>query len=95
MNIPHDLCDDNSNSKYKIVIRIEGKPIVCQVDLGSEATLIRKSDAEALGLRWSVVEGPWLRGLGNVPYIPLGKNQVLIEVQNVIEQAVEVFVVDE
>ncbi|CAG9137643.1 unnamed protein product [Plutella xylostella] len=90
-----DLTDDNSSSKYKMVIKVDGFSVACQVDLGSEATLIRKSNAQALGLHWDTVSGPLLRGLGNIPYLPLGKLRVDIEVQGVKEMKVDVLVVDD
>lgn len=43
--------DGNKGSKYRMVIKINKVHIVCQVDLGSEATLIRKTDAQNLGLK--------------------------------------------
>ncbi|KOB65405.1 Uncharacterized protein OBRU01_17788 [Operophtera brumata] len=94
-NNSHDLLHDNSSSKYKIAIEINGSPIICQVDLGSEATLIRKTDAQNLGLQWSTVESPLLRGLGNIPYVPVGKTLVSIDVQGVIEKDVEVLIIDD
>ncbi|XP_028165519.1 uncharacterized protein LOC114356506 [Ostrinia furnacalis] len=90
-----DLLVDNPGNKYKIGIKINNKPIFCQVDLGSEATLIRKTDAENLDLHWVAVDGPLLRGLGNIPYVPLGKVQVQIDVQGVNEKGVDVFVVSD
>lgn len=87
--------EESPSSKYRIGIQVNDNPIVCQVDLGSEATLIRKSDATNLGLSWSVTDGPLLRGLGNVPFVPLGKVQVSINVQGVCEKDVEMYVVDD
>lgn len=94
-HILHDLLDDDSSRKYKIAIKINGSPIICQVDLGSEATLIRKTDAQNLGLQWSTVDSPLLRGLGNIPYVPVGKTLVSIDIQGVIEKGVEVLIIDD
>lgn len=93
-NVLEVLIDDDENDKYKIAIKINGILIPCQVDLGSQATLIREVDACKLKLVWELVRGPMLKGLGNVPYLPIGKALVDIEVQNVKEDQVEVFIVD-
>lgn len=85
----------NSNDKYKLMTNINGIAVVCQLDLGSEATLIRNSNASRLGLNWERVDSPYLRGLGNVPYLPLGRTLVNIEVQGISEKDVEVFIVDD
>ncbi|KAL0812161.1 hypothetical protein ABMA28_009538 [Loxostege sticticalis] len=94
-NVLEVLVDDDSNDKYRIVIKINGINTPCQVDLGSQATLIRKTDAHKIGLRWDSVEGPMLRGLGNIPYLPIGKALVTIEVHDIKEEQVEVLVVDD
>lgn len=86
---------ESTNDKYRIVIGINGVPAVCQVDLGSEATLLRESEALRLGLSWESVNGPYLRGLGNVPYLPLGRTMVNVEVQGILESDVEVFIVND
>ncbi|XP_063624953.1 uncharacterized protein LOC134796705 [Cydia splendana] len=91
----HDSSNDNTSSKYKMVIEINGKPIASLVDLGSETTLIRKSDAETLGLEWTTVNGTVLKGLGLIPYIPLGHTQAIIDVQGVTEKGVEIYIVDD
>lgn len=86
---------ENTNDKYKIIIKLNGSPVTCQVDLGSEATLIRKTTAADMGMSWKDVTGPYLKGLGNIPYLPLGSMSVNIEVQGITEKDVEVFVVDD
>ncbi|XP_063635172.1 uncharacterized protein LOC134805908 [Cydia splendana] len=86
---------ENTSDKYKILINVNGIPILCQVDLGSEATLIQKNAALQLGITWKEVTGPYLTGLGNVPYLPLGFTFADIEVQGIIERNVEVFIVDD
>lgn len=87
--------NDDSNDKYRVGIKINGVVISCQVDLGSQATLIRKNDAYKIGLQWDTVEGPLLRGLGSIPYVPVGRAFVTIEIQDVKEEHVEVLIVDD
>lgn len=86
---------NESSDKYKLIIKVNGSPIDCLVDLGSEATVIRESDAKMIGLQWKNVDGPFLRGLGNIPYLPRGSTRVDIEVQGILEKDVEVFIVDD
>ncbi|KAF9424185.1 hypothetical protein HW555_000578 [Spodoptera exigua] len=88
------LVNDDEDDKYKIVIKVNGLHTPCQVDLGSQATLIRKMDADKLGLVYESVQGPMLRGLGNIPYLPIGKVFVCIEIQDVKEEQVEAYIVD-
>ncbi|KAF9818360.1 hypothetical protein SFRURICE_017782 [Spodoptera frugiperda] len=44
--------NDDSNDKYRVGIKINSVVIACQVDLGSQVTLIRKTDAHKIGLQW-------------------------------------------
>ncbi|KAH9643450.1 hypothetical protein HF086_002569 [Spodoptera exigua] len=37
---------DSNNDKYRLAININGLPAICQLDLGSEATLVRESEAK-------------------------------------------------
>ncbi|KAH9631529.1 hypothetical protein HF086_004690 [Spodoptera exigua] len=87
--------NDDSNDKYRVGIKINGVVIACQVDLGSQATLVRKADAHKIGLQWDTVQGPLLRGLGSIPYVPVGKTFVTIEIQDIREEQVEVLIVDD
>ncbi|KAF9804620.1 hypothetical protein SFRURICE_014528 [Spodoptera frugiperda] len=87
--------NDDSNDKYRVGIKINSVVIACQVDLGSQVTLIRKTDAHKIGLQWDTVQGPLLRGLGSIPYLPVGKAFVTIEIQDVREEHVEVLIVDD
>ncbi|CAH2218043.1 jg26686 [Pararge aegeria aegeria] len=89
------LLTERSSEKYKILININGTDVKAQLDLGSEATLIRRKDAMTIGLEWDSVDGPHLRGLGNVPYLPLGRTYVNIGVQGILETGVEVYIVDD
>lgn len=92
---PDNNAPASTNSKYMLPIKINNRSILSLLDLGSETTLVRKSDAEKLGLHWVTVEGPYLRGLGNIPYLPRGYAQVTVEAQGVVEKNVEVYVVDD
>ncbi|CAH2097483.1 unnamed protein product [Euphydryas editha] len=94
-NILEVLVTEDSNDKYKILININGIVTKAQLDLGSEATLIREKDALEIGLEWEKVDGPYLRGLGNIPYLPLGRTFVSIGVQGILEMNVEVYIVDD
>ncbi|XP_048487154.1 uncharacterized protein LOC119694200 [Plutella xylostella] len=85
----------DTSSKYKMPVKINGMILNCHVDLGSEGTLIRVSDAKRLNLEWKPVGGPLLRGIGNVPYCPLGVIFATVEVQGVTESEVEILVVDD
>lgn len=84
---------DNINAKYKIPIRINGKTLLSHIDLGSECTLIRLTDAISLGIQWKTESLPILRGLGNIPYRPVGRAFVDIDVQDIIEENVEILIV--
>lgn len=86
---------ENTNRKYKLPILINGVTTSCQVDLGSEVTLIRESDAVSLGLKWKPINGPRLRGLGNIPYLPLGHTTTNVEIQGIRENNVEIYIVDD
>lgn len=88
------MIDDTTNDKYKLMIKVNNNMTHCQVDLGSQVTLVREQDAHKLELKWESVDSPLLRGLGNIPYLPKGRAFVSIEVQGVREDNVEILVVD-
>lgn len=85
----------NTINKYTLPIRVNNQTVMSLIDLGSETTLMRQSDALRLGLKWENVSGPFLRGLGNIPYLPIGLAHPILEVQGVVENNVEVFIVDD
>ncbi|KOB74422.1 Uncharacterized protein OBRU01_03945 [Operophtera brumata] len=87
--------DYNTSLKYKIPIKVDSKLTNCIVDLGSEGTLIRISEAERLQLKWQEVNGPRLKGLGNVTYLPIGMLRTKVEVQGITEHNVPILVVDD
>lgn len=86
--------DENSNDKYNFEIKINDKPIMCLVDLGSQCTLIRESEAKRLNLNLISERLPLLRGIGGNPVQPLGKCDVDVTVQG-INDNIEVLVVDD
>lgn len=85
---------DNINAKYKIPVKVNGITVMSHIDLGSDCTLMRQSDAENLNLKWQAVDSPVLKGLGNVPYRPIGLTHVTLDVQGVVESNVKVLIVD-
>lgn len=85
----------NSSLKYKIPTKVNGKMLSCIVDLGSEGTLMRLSEAERLKLQWQEVSGPLLKGLGNVSYLPVGLLYATVEVQGITEHNVPILIVDD
>lgn len=85
----------NTSLKYKIPIKINGNLLNCIIDLGSEGTLIQLSEAKRLQLQWQNVEGPLLKGIGNVAYLPVGSLYATVEVQGIVEHNVHILVVDD
>lgn len=81
-------------TKYVLKIEINGSPLLCQVDLGSQCTLIRNIDAERLKLKVDTCGLPILRGIGGNCISPLGKCYVDISVQG-IKKSVEVIIVED
>lgn len=94
-NIGDVATHDNTSSKYIMPIQINNQTTLSIVDLGSEATLVRSSDAVKLGLKWEPVDGPFLRGLGNVPYLPKGETYATVEVQGLVERDIQIFIVED
>ncbi|XP_064292537.1 uncharacterized protein LOC135309870, partial [Plodia interpunctella] len=84
----------DSNRKYIIEIYINAESIECLVDLGSQCTLIRYSEAKRLKLKLVQKNLPFLRGIGGHPVEPLGKCNVNVTVQG-IDDNIEVLVVDD
>lgn len=67
------------------------------IDLGSQCTLIRYSDASRLGITWDRNPSgdlPVLRGLGGNTVIPLGAARVEIKIQEIVEN-IEIFIVED
>ncbi|CAK1595240.1 unnamed protein product [Parnassius mnemosyne] len=90
VNIP-----ENSNAKYRVPVKVNSNVLLAHIDLGSDCTLIRLSDAEKLCVKWQAVDSPVLKGLGNTPYRPLGVTYVTIDIQGVVEENVKALIVDD
>lgn len=85
----------SNNDKYIMELMLNGKTIVGYIDLGSQCTLIRFSDAKKLGITWSNNSNfPTMRGIGNNIVLPMGLATVTIQIQNIIED-VDVFIVED
>ncbi|KAI5639143.1 hypothetical protein NE865_08343 [Phthorimaea operculella] len=67
---------EDTNQKYVIGIQINGTPITCQVDQGSECTLMKESVAKQLQLSLNNDNLPMLKGLGDQLVQPLGLNDI-------------------
>ncbi|XP_028172008.1 uncharacterized protein LOC114361223 [Ostrinia furnacalis] len=57
--------DESSKNKYYMTVEVDHKPLECYVDLGSECSLIRYTDALQLGAQQCTKNLPLLRGIGN------------------------------
>lgn len=90
-----NVATERLSSIYLFPISINGTEIQCHLDLGSECTLIRLTDALNLGIKWKTENLPFLKGLGNVPYQPIGKSLVSMEVKGLVENDVEVLIIED
>ncbi|CAB3248007.1 unnamed protein product [Arctia plantaginis] len=89
------LGDLHGTVRYMVMLKINGNCLTGFVDLGSQCTLMRCSDAQRLGISWETHDRlPVMRGIGNSIVVPLGVTTVNIEIQN-IEEQVEVFIVSD
>lgn len=85
----------NRNDKYIMRLMLNGQPITGYVDLGSQCTLIRCTDAQELGLKWATDAAlPAMRGIGNNIVLPIGLVTVTLQIQNIIEK-IEVLIVED
>lgn len=91
MRIETNISDD---SKYLILLKLNGDLIQGYVDLGSQCTLIRHSEAVRLGIAWTDNNLPTMRGIGNSIVRPLGVSNVTIEIQDIVEEVVA-YIVDD
>lgn len=88
-------CTTDANAKYIFEIKINDSPIVCHVDLGSQCSLIRVSDAHSVGLQIASSENlPILRGIGANLVRPLGLSTATVEVQG-IKEVIDIYVVED
>lgn len=84
-----------TGDKYRIPVKINDHLLYCIVDLGSEGTLIRLSEAKRLQLRWKEVNGPILKGIASSSCHPIGLLYATVEVQGITEHNVHILVVDD
>ncbi|KAL0892669.1 hypothetical protein ABMA27_014390 [Loxostege sticticalis] len=82
------------DNKYLVTAKVNDKSIPCFVDLGSECSIIRKSEASSLGLELTKNNLPFIRGIGSSIVRPIGKAVVNIEIQG-IKETIEIFVVED
>lgn len=88
-------CENTGINKYVMDIKVNGSVITCHVDLGSQCSLIRASDARSLGLTMINRDNlPTLRGIGASMVKPLGIVIATVEVQGVAE-TINLYVVDD
>lgn len=86
--------DGNNDDKYKLDLKINGRSIYGYVDLGSQCTLLRHSEALKLNISWQTDNLPFLRGIGNNVIVPTGIAKVIIEIQGISEE-VDILIVDD
>lgn len=86
--------NSTSDSKYSIQLKINGTATQGYVDLGSQCTLVRRSEAIRLGITWVAENLPIMRGIGNNIVVPLGSAHVDVEIQGILEN-VQVFIVED
>lgn len=85
----------DTNNKYIQTTKVNEKPVVCHIDLGSQCSLMKRSVAKALDLQIKHREElPILRGIGGTLVRPLGVVQVIIEVQS-LKEAIDIYVVED
>ncbi|CAH2100996.1 unnamed protein product [Euphydryas editha] len=86
---------DSPNDKYIMTIRVNDNPLTCYIDLGSECSIIRHSDAKLLKLPITFSNLPLMKGLGGNPVAPIGKTKAKIEVQGIAIPSIELFIVND
>lgn len=87
--------NNSSNDKYILVAKINGTEINCHLDLGSQCSLIRDSDARALNLQnTSCKDLPTLRGIGGNMIRPLSVAVVTVEVQG-LKETIDIYIVED
>lgn len=76
-----------NDCKYIMQLMLNGQSVLGYVDLGSQCTLIRCTDAKKLGINWSNdPELPMMRGSCNNIVLPVGLATVTIQIQDVVEK---------
>ncbi|CAH0718448.1 unnamed protein product, partial [Brenthis ino] len=82
----------DNESKYFKVAKVNGQNLDCYVDFGSQCTMLRESFARNFVSTWSVSELPVIRGFGDSIVNCLGKFVVELEIDSV-KASVEVLIV--
>ncbi|KAL0882020.1 hypothetical protein ABMA27_001769 [Loxostege sticticalis] len=85
---------DNSRDKYFMTIEVNHKPLDCYVDLGSECSLIRRTDALKLGVEQNSDNLPLLKGVGNNCLRAMSRIEANVNVQG-ITLPINMYVVDD
>lgn len=86
--------DNSSNNKYLISLIVNGKNTKGYIDLGSQCTLIQRSEAVNLGINWSSDSLPAMRGLGNNVVMPIGLAEIEININDIVER-VNAYIVED
>lgn len=86
--------NNTNDSKYLIDLKLNGEVVQGYVDLGSQCTLIRCSEAVKRGITWTVSNLPTMKGIGESIVIPVGVSNVIIEIQGIMEE-VNAYIVDD
>lgn len=85
----------DANSKYIFTIKVNDLPVTCHVDLGSQCSLIRASNAKSMGLKIACRDNlPVLRGIGANLVHPLGLSVAMVEVQG-LKEIIDMYVVED
>lgn len=86
--------NNTNDSKYLINLKLNGEVIQGYVDLGSQCTLIRHSEAVRRGITWTDNNLPTMKGIGESIVIQVGVSSVIIEIQGIVEK-VNAYIVDD
>ncbi|CAB3241848.1 unnamed protein product [Arctia plantaginis] len=86
---------NRTNHKYIMDIKVNDVVLECHLDLGSQCSLIRYTNAKSLRLAIVTnVELPVLRGIGANLIQPLGLVSTIVQVQGIVE-SVDMYVVED
>lgn len=82
-----NISDSRSNdisAKYVQEVFVNGQKRTCFIDLGSELTLIRESDAKQLFGKWESCESRSMVGFGGGVVHSLGRHEAELKIQEVV-----------
>ncbi|CAK1592221.1 unnamed protein product [Parnassius mnemosyne] len=84
-----------TNDKYVMDVKVNNKTFQCHLDLGSQCSLMRETDAKLLDVNiMKNAELPTLRGIGANLVRPLGLIIAAVEVQD-IKEVIDIYVVQD